>query len=174
MCKQSTCAGEGRSSVQTAVGHGASKATPDTLQKLGPSSKGLVWPPSGWPAPSSQTHQTDELTQITSGPHVPTLLPSVPWLWAPRPSDISSRSSWLFRPHGGFPPAPPAKGWPRKWPSDLRTISKISEELHQELSASWSGVPETLASFLPLNKTFPLLVPSFKGWWSQELALESP
>lgn len=35
-------------------------AKPDLFQKLGLSSKGFDLPTSGWPAPSSQTHQTDE------------------------------------------------------------------------------------------------------------------
>lgn len=47
-------------SVQTTVGRRASKGTSDPFQKLGLSSKSFDWPTSGWPAPSTQTHQTDE------------------------------------------------------------------------------------------------------------------
>lgn len=52
--------GDGLGRMQTTVGHGASKGMPDPFQKLGLSSKGFDSPTSGWPAPSPQTHQTDE------------------------------------------------------------------------------------------------------------------
>lgn len=47
-------------SVQTTVGHRASEATPDPLQKLGLSSKGFDSLTPGWPVSSSQNNQTDE------------------------------------------------------------------------------------------------------------------
>lgn len=52
--------GQELASVQTTVGHGASEATPDPLQKLGLSSKGFDSLTPGWPVSSFRDNQTEE------------------------------------------------------------------------------------------------------------------
>lgn len=52
--------GQELASVQTTVGHEASEATPDPLQKLGLSSKGFDSLTPGWPVSSFRNNQTDE------------------------------------------------------------------------------------------------------------------